>query len=88
MKTNNVIYLKEGVNDFHTYYTAYDKTNLTRVEVSKSNIEFEKFKDSQDLNWNLGYDLKDKECVECTREEFNDFYTSQSLILNEIIKQL
>jgi len=87
MKT---IYLKEGVNDLHTYYTAYDKTNLTRVEVSKGNIEFEKYDNIEDLNWSLGYDLKDKdkECVECSREEFINFYTSQSLVLNEIIKEL
>ena len=85
MKT---LYLKEEVNDLCTYYTAYNKTNLTRVEVSKGNIEFDKYDNIDDLNWSLGYDLKDNQCVECSRDEFTNFYTSQSLVLNEIIKEL
>lgn len=84
---NKVIYLKADDTNLWTDYKAFNKSNLSEVTVEKGAVHFKQHNFKEDFTHSIGYDLTNGYEF-CTREEFNDFFKSQSELLNQITKEL
>lgn len=82
---NQIIYIESKTSDF---FCAYNPNNLTEIRLFDNQIMFEKHESYTAFDWSLKYYYDNKDFKVTTRERFDEYYKSQTELLNEISKEL